>query len=79
MCLAVTVGYGWLPTCVAMADECGWFPRVWRWQLGVVGARVCGHDNWVRLVPTSLVMPVGCCLCRRAWRWQLDVVAFGCG
>ena len=69
----VAVGYGWLLTCVAMADECGWFPSCmavavcnsWLancpWQLDVFDAQVCGYGNWMWLVPTRLrLLPVGC-------------------
>ena len=49
----------WLvPTCVAVAAGSGWCPPVcwWQlefvvprcdWQLGVVGAQVCVHSNWM--------------------------------
>ena len=28
-CVAVAVGRGWLRPRVEIADECGWFPRLW--------------------------------------------------
>ena len=40
-CVPVADVCGWLPTRAAMADECLWYPRVWRWQLEVVGVHVC--------------------------------------
>ena len=48
-----------VPTCVAMAIGCDWYPRVWWCQLNVFGARL-----WLwqldLLVLTSLVLVVGC-------------------
>ena len=32
-CVAVAVVCGWWPTRVAFAVGCGWRPSVWRWQL----------------------------------------------
>ena len=32
-------------------------PRVWLCQLDVFDAQVCGHGNWMSLVPTSSVLP----------------------
>ena len=42
VCVSVAGVCCWLPTRVAMADDCGWLPRVWRWRLNVFGAYVCG-------------------------------------
>ena len=62
-------------TCVAMADECGWFPRVWRWQLEVVGVPVFAGASWMWLVPAFVVVAPGCGPGTRVWRYHLDMVA----
>ena len=84
--VAVAVGCGSLPTRVAMADECGWFPRVWRWQLEVVGVPVFAGASWmwfvdayggngrIWLAPTCMAVAVECVWCPRVWRWELDVI-----
>ena len=92
--MPVAVGCGSLPARVAMADECGWFPRVWRWQLELVGVPVfagaswmwfvaaCGSNGWIWLAPTCMAVTVGCVWCPRVWPWSLYVIGthvFGCG
>ena len=72
--VALTVGCGWLPTCVATADEFGWFPRVWRWQLEVVGVPVFAAASWMWLVPAFVAVALECGPGTRVWRSQLDVV-----
>ena len=58
--LVLVVGCCRLPTCVTMAFECGWCPRVWRWQLEVVGVHSFSGANWMWLVPACEALAVGC-------------------
>ena len=57
----------WLPTCVAMADGCGWLaPTCMAVAVEVVGAQISDGDD--------------CVWCPRVLPWQLDVVtAHVCG
>ena len=49
-----------VPTCVAMVIGYDWYPRVWLWQLGVVGCRVYGGGSWKWLAPTCMSVAVAC-------------------
>ena len=49
-CVAVAIRLWAVPTYVALAVAGGWFPRVWQWQLDVVGAHICVVSSWMWLV-----------------------------
>ena len=57
----MTVGCGSLShVCGAMADGRGYCPRVWRWQLEVVGFHVFGAASGMWLVLACAPVAIGC-------------------
>ena len=76
-------GGSWMclvPRCVAVEIGCGWRLRVWRCQLDVIDAHVCGGAGGCGWLPTCVAITVGCGWRLRLWRCQLDVIdAHVCG